>query len=46
MGVGRAEVGERTKLIKAMHLRGAMAWEISQDADSHALLTAPGPMLF
>lgn len=32
-------IGERVKLIKALRLRGAMAWEISQDSDSHALIT-------
>ena len=34
---------ERTVLIKALHLRGAMAWEISQDSDSHALIGALVP---
>jgi chitinase len=38
-------IGERTKLIKALHLRGAMAWEISQDSDSHALIGALAPVL-
>lgn len=32
-------IGERVKLIKALRLRGAMAWEISQDSDSHALIS-------
>jgi len=26
-------------------LRGAMAWELSQDSDSHALITALDPIL-
>ncbi len=38
-------IGERTKLVRALHLRGAMAWEISQDSDSHALLSALSPIL-
>jgi chitinase len=38
-------IGERTALIKAAGLRGAMAWEISQDSDSHALVSALSPLL-
>ncbi|MDM7853857.1 glycoside hydrolase family 18 protein [Cellulomonas alba] len=38
-------IGERTALIKTLHLRGAMAWEISQDADSHPLIGALAPIL-
>jgi chitinase len=38
-------VGERTALVSALRLRGAMAWEISQDSDSHALIAALGPIL-
>lgn len=38
-------IGERTKLIKALHLRGAMAWELSQDSDDHALIGALAPIL-
>lgn len=38
-------IAERTKLIKALHLRGAMAWEISQDSNSHALIDALAPVL-
>jgi chitinase len=38
-------IGERARLIKALHLRGAMAWEISQDSDSHALIGALAPVL-
>jgi chitinase len=38
-------IGERTALIKALNLRGAMAWEISQDSDSHALIDALSPVL-
>ena len=38
-------IGERTALIKAVGLRGAMAWEISQDSDSHALISALSPLL-
>jgi chitinase len=40
-----ASIGERTVLVKALHLRGAMAWEISQDSDSHALIGALSPIL-
>jgi chitinase len=40
-----ASIAERTVLVKALHLRGAMAWEISQDSDSHALISALGPIL-
>jgi chitinase len=38
-------IGERTALIKALGLRGAMAWELSQDSDSHALISALSPVL-
>jgi chitinase len=38
-------IGERTALINALNLRGAMAWEISQDSNSHALISALGPVL-
>ncbi|MEN0128410.1 MAG: glycoside hydrolase family 18 protein [Brevundimonas sp.] len=38
-------IGERTKLIKSLRLRGAMAWEISQDSNSHALIGALAPVL-
>jgi chitinase len=38
-------IGERTRLIKSLGLRGAMAWEISQDSDAHALIAALGPVL-
>jgi chitinase len=38
-------IGERTALVRALGLRGAMAWEISQDADSHALIAALTPIL-
>ncbi|GAA5182954.1 hypothetical protein GCM10023322_21020 [Rugosimonospora acidiphila] len=38
-------IGERTLLIKALGLRGAMAWELSQDSDSHALISALNPVL-
>ncbi|HEY2791426.1 MAG TPA: glycosyl hydrolase family 18 protein [Micromonosporaceae bacterium] len=38
-------VSERTLLIKALNLRGAMAWELSQDSDSHALIDALSPVL-
>jgi chitinase len=38
-------IGERTKLIEQWHLRGAMAWEISQDSDAHALIGALAPVL-
>jgi chitinase len=38
-------VGERTQLISSLGLRGAMAWEISQDSDAHALIGALSPLL-
>jgi chitinase len=38
-------IGERTELVENMDLRGAMAWEISQDSDSHALISALTPIL-
>jgi chitinase len=38
-------IGERTALIKALGLRGAMCWEISQDSDDHALISALSPVL-
>jgi chitinase len=38
-------IGERTALVKTLHLRGAMAWELSQDSDSHALIGALAPLL-
>ncbi|HEY2671503.1 MAG TPA: glycoside hydrolase family 18 protein [Rugosimonospora sp.] len=38
-------IAERTILIKSLGLRGAMAWEISQDSDSHALISALSPVL-
>jgi chitinase len=39
-------IGERTALIKALGLRGAMCWEISQDSNDHALISALSPLLF
>jgi chitinase len=38
-------IGERTALIKALGLRGAMCWEISQDSNDHALISALSPVL-
>jgi chitinase len=38
-------IGERTALIKALGLRGAMCWEISQDSNDHALISALSPIL-
>jgi chitinase len=38
-------IGERTKLIKLLGLRGAMAWELSQDSNDHALISALAPIL-
>jgi chitinase len=38
-------IGERTNLVKRLNLRGAMAWELSQDSDSHALISALDPIL-
>ncbi len=38
-------IAERTALVKLLGLRGAMAWEISQDSDAHDLIGALGPLL-
>jgi chitinase len=38
-------IGERTQLIKLLGLRGAMAWELSQDSNDHALVNALNPVL-
>ncbi|MEV0273318.1 glycoside hydrolase family 18 protein [Hamadaea sp. NPDC050747] len=38
-------IGERTALVKALGLRGAMAWEISQDSNDGALIGALAPIL-
>ena len=38
-------IGERTALVRGLGLRGAMAWEISQDSDAHALIGALAPIL-
>ena len=38
-------VGQRTALIKALGLRGAMCWELSQDSNDHALINALAPVL-
>lgn len=38
-------VRERVLLIRALRLRGAMAWELSQDSDSHALIDTLAPIL-
>lgn len=40
-----ASIGERRVLVQLLGLRGAMAWEISQDSDSHALIGALSPLL-
>ncbi|MEU1973263.1 glycoside hydrolase family 18 protein [Microbacterium sp. NPDC019599] len=40
-----ASIGERTALIEKLGLRGAMAWELSQDSDSGALISALAPIL-
>ena len=36
---------KRAALIKLLGLRGAMAWELSQDSNDHALVGALGPVL-
>ncbi|NUR30354.1 MAG: glycoside hydrolase family 18 protein [Catenulispora sp.] len=38
-------IGERAALIKLLGLRGAMAWELSQDSNDHALVNALSPVL-
>jgi chitinase len=40
-----ASIAERRLLIQVLGLRGAMAWEISQDSDGHALIGALAPLL-
>lgn len=40
-----ASIAERTVLIKKLKLRGAMAWELSQDSDSGSLISALAPTL-
>jgi chitinase len=40
-----ASIAERRALVQLLHLRGAMAWEISQDSDSHALIGELSPPL-
>jgi chitinase len=37
-------IAERTRLIRSWGLRGAFAWEVSQDSDAHALLGALAPV--
>ena len=38
-------IAERTRLVRSWGLRGAMAWEVSQDSDAHALIGALEPIL-
>jgi len=38
-------IGERTALVRLLGLRGAMAWEISQDSNAHDLIGALSPLL-
>jgi chitinase len=38
-------IGERTTLVRLLGLRGAMAWEISQDSNAHDLIGALAPLL-
>jgi chitinase len=38
-------IGERTALVRVLGLRGAMAWEISQDSNAHDLIGALAPLL-
>jgi chitinase len=38
-------IGERTALVESLGLRGAMAWEISQDSNAHDLISALSPIL-
>jgi chitinase len=40
-----ASVGDRAVLVKTLHLRGAFAWEISQDSNANALLSKLSPLL-
>ena len=38
-------VGDRTALVKLLGLRGAFAWEISQDSNAHSLISKLSPLL-
>jgi chitinase len=38
-------IAERVRLIRSWNLRGAMAWELSQDSDAHALMGALAPVM-
>jgi chitinase len=40
-----SSVADRAALVKALHLRGAFAWEISQDSDAHSLISSLSPLL-
>lgn len=40
-----ASIAERRRLIQALGLRGAMAWELSQDSDDNALISELAPLL-
>ncbi|MDX6210570.1 MAG: chitinase [Frankiales bacterium] len=40
-----SSVGDRAALVQALHLRGAFAWEISQDSDAHSLISSLSPLL-
>jgi chitinase len=39
-------IDERIRLVESWGLRGAMAWEISQDSDAHALIGALSRILY
>ncbi len=38
-------IGDRALLVKALGLRGAFAWEISQDSNAHTLISSLAPLL-
>ena len=40
-----ASVGDRALLVKALGLRGAFVWEISQDSNAHSLMSSLSPLL-
>jgi chitinase len=40
-----SSIADRTLLVKVLGLRGAFAWEISQDSNAHTLIGALSPLL-
>jgi chitinase len=40
-----SSIGDRATLVRALGLRGAFAWEISQDSNAHSLISKLTPLL-